>query len=135
MQGNAEIHQAFREALKAATFRLPIHWQNMSYTPDLKQPYLEEHFLPAPTATPTMGDLLVRAEGIYQITCVYPFGKGSGEIARMADAIIKKFRRGTNLIANETGITITNAWASPVLPDSAWIRIPISLRYFSYITP
>lgn len=135
MAGNTEIKNAFRSALKAGAFLLPIHWKDTPYTPKSGTPYLEEFLLPAETATPTMGDSLVRAEGIYQINCVYPNGKGDGDASRMADKIVKAFKRGTTLTAGGIAITTTKSWASPEESDSAWIRIAISIRYFSYITP
>ena len=136
MAGNSEIWAAFKTALKSAAFLLPIHWQGTPFVPKQGKPYLEEAFIPAETATPCLGDSLVRAEGMYQITCVYPNGLGAGDAVKMADKVVKQFKRGVSLTTGGVTVTITKSWASSPLSDAPdWIRVAVSIRYFSYITP
>jgi hypothetical protein len=116
---------------------IDIVWENTDYTPTNGREYLEAWLLPAVTLPVTLGpNCWEEYAGIYQISCVYPAGKGRGAAKEKAGKIANYFARGTSCTYNDITVKIRQAYPAPGYYDSSgsWYRIPVSIVYFAFST-
>jgi hypothetical protein len=124
--------KALAKHLSAMTPTMSIAWENLNFTPTNGVPYLATWLLPIPTEPVTLGpSYWEEFSGIFQVTCVYPAGKGTNDAKTKAAAIKTRFKRGTSFTYNTLTVKIEKAYPGSgyYSEDGSWYRIPISIVY------
>lgn len=130
---NSIIKKALEAWLErvAGVLKVPVAWENTSFTPPASGIYLESYFLPADNeGIAIQGGATVR-RGVYQVTVVHPIGKGSQAASAMADAICSEFQDNTGIPSTGTSPVWVNGPPSAFngIKDSTAYRIPVSIAY------
>ena len=115
---SATIYTDIRAALTAhlaSMADLPeVAWENVGFTPTTGTPYLKPEILWSESFQSEIGtDGANRESGIYQITCSYPPGEGSGPLNAMLGKIRDRFKRGTTLTYNGLTVKIRKVYPGP----------------------
>ena len=98
------------------------------------RPYFEAFSLPGTPQNVTLGPNPVEEHtGIFQVTVVWPFGNAWGKPTRLADAVADFFR-GKKLTNNAgASVQVLGAWAGAGFQDGRWYRVPVSIRYRTFL--
>lgn len=115
-----DIRAALTAQLSTMTGVPAVAWENSSYTPVVGTPYLIPNVLWAEGSQAELGASGRNWErGIYQITCVYPAGAGTGALNTMIGKLRDRFKRGTVLTYNGVIVTIRKVSVSPMSIDNS----------------
>ena len=126
------LSKALSKHLSTMTPVMSISWENINFTPTNGVPYLETWLLPISTQPVTLGPAYWEEfSGIFQVTCVYPSGRGANDAKTKAAAIKTRFKRGTSFTYNTLTIKIKQAYPESgyYSEDGSWYRVPISIVY------
>lgn len=129
---NGAIHKALAKKLEtvAATMAIPVAWENVQFEPPTTGIYLEEDFLPAENEDVFVQGTKAVRRGIYQVTVVYPLGKGSQKAATLADTIAEAFPNNAVIdIANPALFVNGFSDVFSGLSDDVAYRVPVSIPY------
>lgn len=76
-------------------------WENVGFTPPNTKPYIEEQYIPGPSARVTLGtDGDLEATPMYQVQIHLPEGYGKAALRRYLDALYAHFKPTTALTVN-----------------------------------
>lgn len=129
---NGSIHKALARKLEAvaAALNVPVAWQNVSFEPPLTGIYLEETFLPAENEDVFVQGTAAVRRGVYQVTVIYPLGKGSQAAQALADKIAEAFPNNAMIDASNKPLFV-NGFADVFsgLTDDTGYRVPVSIPY------
>lgn len=124
------IHSAFVTKLQAFTGLPSVAWENVPFTPATGTPYLKPALLPGePTQAEIGTSGANRHTGIYQISIYYPTGLGVSGLNTLRDGLINHFKRGTVLTYSGISVTIQKAFPGPVLQETNWQHLPITMQF------
>lgn len=129
------LQKALNKHLSNMTPTIRISWENVNFTPTNGIGHLETWLLPIKTEPVTLGPAYWEEfSGIFQITCVYPAGRGANDAKTKAAAIKTRFKRGTSFTYNTLTVKIKQAYpeAGYYSEDGSWFRIPVSIVYICY---
>ncbi|MDA8114990.1 MAG: phage tail terminator-like protein [Acidithiobacillus sp.] len=124
------IRSAFVTRLQAFPGLPSVAWENVPFTPATGVPYLQPSLLPGEPTQAEIGTAGAnRHVGIYQISIFAPTGTGIGAINTLRDGLCDHFKRGT--ILTYAGITVTcqKAFPGPVIQETDWQHVPVSIRF------
>lgn len=128
---NGSIHKALAAKLEEAAtlLGLPVAWENTPFTPPSTGIYLEEDFLPAETEDVFIQGSAPVRRGVYQVTLVYPTGRGTQAARALADDIADMFPN--NEVLATPGPLFVNGFPDVFsgIVDSTAYRIPVSIPY------
>lgn len=133
-----EIRAALRQRLLTVA-NLPAgrQWENEGYDPVPGTPWLREKHMPTGSAPASFGgrgiaDGLMRDDGLWQITLLYPAGKGTKPAEQMAKAICSAFRPGQSGVISYGGqnVICQRAEVAPAIQEPDWYAIPVTVRYY-----
>lgn len=129
---NGAIYKALARKLEAiaAVLGVPVAWQNVSFEPPLTGIYLEEAFLPAENEDVFVQGTAAVRRGVYQVTVIYPLGKGGQAAQALADNIAAAFPNNAVIDPNNPALFV-NGFAdvfSGISDDTAY-RVPVSIPY------
>jgi hypothetical protein len=126
----SDIRAAFSAKLLTLSPLPSIAWENVSFTPVIGTPYLQPFLLPGEPYQAEQGEAgQNRHAGVYQVSIYAPSGAGVGVINALADAVCNLFKRGTVLTYSPISLTIWKAYPGPMMQDTDWIHIPITIYY------
>ena len=129
---NKDIHKAFTRKLEsiANALTVPVAWENVSFTPPASGIYIEENFLPAESEDLFIQGTAATHRGVYQVTVVYPLGKGVQAAEDLADKIAEYFPNNA-IIDSANKRLFVNGFASIFsgYPDTTAYRVPVSIPY------
>lgn len=135
---NTEIEKALVKRLEDSQTFSPAYavlMETYPYRPQSGETYLRTNFLPAETES-MISETPKRYSGALRIQVVFPASKGGAHGKSVADAIIEsQFPHGT-VVVTESGLKVKvprEPWASPLLPDPSWPRIPITVPYSAVV--
>ena len=129
------LSRALSKHLSAMTPTMSIAWENVNFTPTNGVPHLATWLLPIATQPVTLGPAYWEEfSGIFQITCVYPAGRGTNDAKTKAAAIKTRFKRGTSFTYNTLTVKIKQAYPESGFysEDGSWFRVPLSIVYICY---
>jgi hypothetical protein len=129
------ISKALSKHLSAMTPTISIAWENTNFTPVNGVPHLETWLLPIATQPVTLGpSYWEEFSGIFQVTCVYPSGRGANDAKTKAAAIKTWFKRGTSFTYNSLTVKIKQAYPESGFysEDGSWYRIPCTIVYQAF---
>lgn len=129
------LQKALSKHLNAMTPTIGVSWENTNYVPVNGIGYLETWLLPIPTEAITLGpSYWEEFSGIFQITCVYPSGRGTNDAKTKASAIKKRFKRGTTFTYNDLVVKVRETYPASGFysEDGSWYKIPVSVVYICY---
>ena len=129
------LSRALTKHLNAMTPTMSIAWENVNFTPTNGIAHLETWLLPIPTQPITLGPAYWEEfSGIFQVTCVYPAGRGTNDAKTKAAAIKTRFKRGTSFTYNTLTVKIKQAYPESgyYSEDGSWYRVPVSIVYWVF---
>ena len=130
-------YSAIRSAFTARLLTLPglpaaVAWENTPFTITSGAPYLAPFLLPGEPFQAEIGTAGAnRHPGIYQISIYVPAGTGVSAISALRDSLCDHFKRGTILTYGGIQTTIQKAYPGPVLQETDWQHIPITIRFLT----
>ena len=127
-------YSAIRSAFVARLLAFPglpsVAWENVAFTPTTGQPYLKPALLPGEPVQCEIGtNGNNRHSGIYQISIYYPAGQGVLGLNTLRDGLIDHFKRGTVLAYSGITVTVQKAFPGPVLQETDWQHVPITIQF------
>jgi hypothetical protein len=126
------IRKAFESRLRDTSgLALPIAYENVNFTrPVDGGAYVESRLLPADPDGSMLGSEQYIERGVYQVTLVYPQGKGPGDSDSKAKLLRQRFARGTTLVKDGVSVVVTHvpALRAGFPADGQW-RVPMSVRW------
>lgn len=133
------LYQDIRGMLQSRLASVPgvpaIAYEGIPYTPVPGTPFCEPTFLPANGRPATMGDgHLVRHEGSFEVVLAYPTGSGTGTGEAMADTIKSYFKASDVLTLNGNNLRFRYAERRPVIEQTDWYRVPVSIGWYTFST-
>lgn len=107
-------------------------YQNAMYQTVIGIPYQLIHLVPFKPDEPTQGAGYYREHGVFQVTLVYPAGRGIGAILSRAEVIRNSFKKGFTFVYG--GIT-TTIFETPefglIASDQHDITLPVKIGYWA----
>ncbi len=124
------IRSAFVTRLQAFPGLPSVAWENVAFTPTTGQPYIRPDLLPAqPTQAEIGTNGVNRYTGMYQISIFAPTGTGIAAISTLRDGLCDHFKRGTQLAYGGVTVTCQKAYPGPVIQETDWQHVPISVQF------
>ena len=104
--------------------------ENSDIKPAVGTTYVAPAFLPIQPSPAALGELAAnRCEGIFQVTVSAPRGEGRGPALALASSIANYFKRGTQLTANGTKVTVTSSGPLPARPTDTAYNVPTDIHW------
>lgn len=128
---NAIIRSSFVARLNAMSGLPSVAWENVPFTPTIGTPYIKPFLLPGEPFQCEIGtEGANRHPGVYQISVFAPAGKSVSQIDTLVSSLCTHFKRGTKL-SYYAGCTITilKAYPSPMMTETDWVHVPITIQY------
>jgi len=126
-----KIRAALETALASIKPAIDTAYQNFPYTPVTGREYQAAYLLPAAPDNQSMGDGARQERGIFQVSLMYPAGKGAATAGARAELVQALFRRGASF--TKDGVTVqierTPEIADGREDDDRW-HVPIKIRWF-----
>jgi hypothetical protein len=113
---------------------LAIAYPEVAFTPPASGKYLQVDFFANRPAWEglTSGKL---AQGILQVTVVWPRGQGILQPGEAAQAVIDHFAKGTSLYSDGAKVTIgQEPWSASPVMDGTDCRIPVTIPWVATAT-
>jgi hypothetical protein len=131
------VRVALESRLSALTPAIPVAWENVAYTPDLKTAFQRPTLLRAAPQNPALGSSFYREVGVYQVLLCYPLSSGPAAAEDRATLVRNWFPRGSSLTASGTTVTIRSTpTIGPGMSDGSFWCVPVSIPYYAnIITP
>ena len=134
-----QIEQALNQKLNTyATGKgIPVEWDfyNDGTEPSLTGIHFRQNLLKAETVTVGIEDTGSNDhKGIYQIMICAQSGEPSGALKIEVDNVLSEFKRsGTALVFGGVSVVIESAFEAAPLYSEAYVKIPVSVNYRSFI--
>lgn len=108
----------------------PVAWENVAYTPTIGTTYIAPYLLPGEPIQVEIGTAGAnRYTGVFQISIFAPTGSGIAAINTLAGALCDYFKRGTTVSYGGLIVSCQKAYSAPVLQETDWQHLPITIRY------
>lgn len=123
----AELESRLKVWADAQTPKIPVAFENVTFTKPTDGVYLQTFLLPTATLDVDVAATRKRRIGIFQVNCWARAGKGMGQVETLAQNIIDLFP-----ILPKTGsVSIERTpYASDSMPDdSGWVIVPVTVEY------
>ena len=129
-----DLKLALETRLAAMSGGLDTAWEGKSFTPTPGTPWQKAHLMTALTEAAGPGvDAFNYHQGTFQVSVFYPANdKGAGPAITQADLVAAWFKRGTRLTHGTTVLVISAAAVGPVLPESVWLQVPVSVQFYAH---
>lgn len=129
----AAIRSALTARLQSLSGLPSVAWENVSFTPTAGSMYLKPSFLPG---EPIQAELGTNGQnmhtGLYQISVFAPAGAGVASVNTMVNTICDHFKRMTDLTYGGVTVRLIKAFPSPMMQETGWIQIPITVMWRAY---
>jgi hypothetical protein len=127
---NAAVRAAFVTKLQTLASLPSVAWENVAFSPVTGVPYLRPFLLPGEPFQAELGTAgCNRHTGIYQISVYSPAGAGVLSLNTLVASIVDHFKRGTTLTYSTTTLTIQKAYPGPMMQETDWVHVPITIQY------
>ena len=127
------IRSAFVQKLQAFPSLPSVAWENVSFTPVKGSPYLKPALLPGEPSQAECGTASQNMHpGVYQISVFAPAGAGIGALFTLRDSLLDHFKRGTVITYMGQSVQVTKAATGPVMQDTDWQHVPLSIYFRAY---
>ena len=131
------LYQDIRGALQtklAAVSGVPqLVYEGFAYEPVIGTPFCVCQILPIYSRPATLGPAhLVWHRGTFELALVYPSGRGTGTAEAMADTIKAAFTADVTATQNNVTVRFRHAERRPIIVDTPWIRVPVSIAWYLY---
>ena len=129
-----KIKAALETALNGISPSLSTAWENAEFTPVNGTPYQKANLLPAEPFNAEFSDNY-RAQGILQVTLMYPLLAGSVTAMTRAELIKTTFKRGNTFTYLTLDVSIQNtpSIGNGRIDGDRWM-LPVDIRYFAHVT-
>lgn len=110
---------------------LPIAMPEVKFNPPSSGKYLEARFLPNRPATRVIAfDGPDQHQGLLQVSVIWPKGQGIIAASEIANEVVKHFRRGTVIAADDLRVRIYETpWESPPLDEPNRMQVPVTVPW------
>lgn len=130
-----KIFEGLCTRLNTITFSpvLPIQMPNTNLPRPSTGGYLKVNHLPAETQQIT--NETNRHRGLFQVSVYWPEDEGESKASERAGLIIETFKVKTTITHDSAIIRILRPpYKVPMLPEPAWIQIPVRIPYVADFT-
>lgn len=128
------VRAALEARLNAMSPALATAWENVNYTPVSGTPYQRVALLPAEPENPSIGASLYRAQGLFQVTLLYPINAGPAAAWTRAGLVRDQFARGLTLTSGAVTVHID---ATPAIargePEADRYSVVVRIRWHANI--
>lgn len=132
----AAIRSALTARLQTLAGLPAVAWENVAFAPVAGAMYLKPSLLPGePTQAELGNNGLNMHTGLYQISVFAPAGAGVAAVNTLVNSICDHFKRGVELTYGGVTVRLVKAYPSPMMQETDWIHIPITVQWRSYATP
>jgi hypothetical protein len=108
---------------------LPIAYPEVSFTPPADGKYLQIDFFANKPAWEGLSSGKL-AQGLLQITVIWPRGHGVVAPNQNAQEVMDHFAKGTTLFDGEMKVTVNQEpWAASPITDGTIIRVPVTIPW------
>jgi hypothetical protein len=108
---------------------LMISYPEVPFTPPASGKYLQVDFFANRPAWEGLSSGK-QAQGLLQITVIWPRGQGIIQAGQAAQSVMDHFAKGLNLLSGTTKVTINKEpWDASPMTDDAGLRIPITIPW------
>lgn len=129
----AAIRSALTARLQTLSGLPSVAWENVPFTPTAGSMYLKPSLLPGEPVQAELGtNGLNMHTGLYQISVFAPAGAGVAAVNTLVNAICDHFKRGTELTYGGITVRMVKAFPSPMMQETDWIQIPITVMWRAY---
>lgn len=129
----AAIRSALTARLQTLSGLPSVAWENVPFTPTAGSMYLKPSFLPGEPVQAEIGTYGQNMHtGLYQISVFAPAGTGVASLNTLRDALCDHFKRGTELIYSGVTVRLIKAFPSPMMQETDWVHIPITVMWRAY---
>lgn len=129
------IRAALEKKLMLLDGSMATSFENASITPTPGTPYQDAVLMPATPDNQIMGRSVYCERGIFQVSLMYPIGKGSKDAGDKAQALRAHFKRGTSLAESGLTVNIINTpGVSTGMRDGDRYRMVVSIPWECYVT-
>lgn len=112
-----------------------VAWPNTHYKPDIGTGYFRPTLLPADVSQAELGeDGRNEHIGLYQVDVIAPIGKGRIAAETNADAVLRRFRRGTLITYRGITVRCDAAKTLPGRSETDWFILPVQIDYRAYLS-
>lgn len=129
----AAIRSALTARLQSLSGLPSVAWENVPFTPTAGSMYLKPSFLPG---EPVQAEIGTNGQnmhtGLYQISVFAPAGAGVASVNTMVNAICDHFKRMTELTYGGVMVRLIKSFPSPMMQETDWIQIPITVIWRAY---
>lgn len=102
---------------------------------DSVTPYQRCFLMPAEPDNEVMGAGLYQAQGVYQVSLLYPLGDGGGAAAAQAELLRQRFKHGTTIVESGLNVHITKTpHVARGMEDGGRWHVPVSIRWHAWVT-
>lgn len=133
---DALIRKALETRLNAMPPGIGVAWENADFEPAANTAYMKSNLLPAEPENPAQGTTFTRYLGIYQVTLMYPLGKGPGDADAKAEAIRAWFPRNLSLTGGGVTVTVDKTpykMTGFVDEEADRYAVPVRIPYFANV--
>ncbi|MBP7548674.1 MAG: hypothetical protein KA761_00190 [Gemmatimonadaceae bacterium] len=116
-----------------ATVPALVAWEATPFVPTVGVPYVAEQMRPIGSAPAAVGSSgIERVEVLYAVNVFGPTGEGPLPAERLAGAIMQWFKPGARLVAGEHEVVVMKVARTAIVPDAAWINVPVQVTAVAY---
>jgi hypothetical protein len=113
---------------------MPVTYPEVAFTPPASGKYLQADFFANRPAWEGLGSGKL-AQGLLQITIIWPRGQGIIQAGQDAQAVIDHFAKGLNLFNGGVKVSINQEpWAASPITDGTDLRLPITIPWVAVAT-
>lgn len=132
----ADISSALDSRLNTLSGGSPVAWENIVYVPTKSSMYLRPTNLAGATTQAGLGTAGIdEYVGIYQIDVFAPAGTGRSQAESKADAIANHFKRGTDLLYNNTTVRLGDVSRTNGTTIEDRFVISVTINYMAHVAP
>jgi len=133
-----QIEQALNQKLNtyAAGKAIPVEWNfyNDGTEPVISGLHFRQNLLPAETVVVGIENTGANQhQGVYQVMVCGKIGEPAGPLKDEVDAVLAEFKRGQTVSYGGVTTKIESIYESQPLYSEAYVKIPVTINYKSFI--
>lgn len=130
----SEIRKVFETRLNATVGVPDIAWENISYEPTTKSPYLHPRLVPTLREPAVRGlNPQIKYQGYYLIDVYTPEGYGPSVADDLADLLIDRFEATTDITDGTTIVPLRYAERDLGVKDGAFYKVSVRIGWYYYL--
>lgn len=131
-----DIRRALEKKLNAMAGVPSIAWENSEFDPKDEETWVRARFTVAEMRPATVGiNYPLLYQGLFLVDCFGLRNKGTSALDLLADSVVTEFAAGQQITENSKVVNIRFAERAGALFTEPWYHVPVTITWYSYITP